>query len=157
MIRLLLACVFSVLLTSTHSSSCYAQWPANQAKLAEQVEQLLKDNAIPGAVVLMRQGDQQWLQAFGVADLKTKQPMQTDMAFRVGSNTKTMTATVILQTQGQESSQLERTFELRNNQLTLSDGSSTQIMGRLASATDSQLVLEQPQGTLTFTRPSANS
>ncbi|MEW4563533.1 serine hydrolase domain-containing protein [Bremerella sp. JC770] len=97
MIRLLLACGFSVLLTSALSSSCYAQWPANQAKLAEQVQQLLKDNAIPGAVVLMRQGDQQWLQAFGVADLKSKQPMQTDMAFRVGSNTKTMTATVILQ------------------------------------------------------------
>lgn len=75
----------------------YGQWPANQAALADKVEHLLSENAIPGAVVLMRQGDQQWLQAFGTADLKTKQPMQSDMVFRVGSNTKTMTATVILQ------------------------------------------------------------
>lgn len=78
-------------------SNCQAQWPANQATLADTVEQLLRENAIPGAVVLMRQGDQEWVQAFGVADLKTKQPMQADMSFRVGSNTKTMTGTVILQ------------------------------------------------------------
>lgn len=85
------------LFSAAFVSSCFAQWPANQAALADQVQQLLKDNAIPGAVVLMRQGDNQWLAAFGVADLKTKQPMQTDMAFRIGSNTKTMTGTVILQ------------------------------------------------------------
>ncbi|EAQ77834.1 serine hydrolase domain-containing protein [Blastopirellula marina] len=75
----------------------HGQWPADQAKLAATVEQLLQDNAVPGAVVLLRQGDQQWLQAFGVADLKTGQSMQTDMAFRIGSNTKTMTGVVILQ------------------------------------------------------------
>ncbi|PQO31404.1 D-alanyl-D-alanine carboxypeptidase [Blastopirellula marina] len=85
------------LFNATLVSPCLAQWPANQAALSDQVQQLLKDNAIPGAVVLMRQGDNQWLAAFGVADLQTKQPMQTDMAFRVGSNTKTMTGTVILQ------------------------------------------------------------
>ncbi|WP_207396130.1 serine hydrolase domain-containing protein [Bremerella alba] len=78
-------------------STCYAKWPANQDALVEKVEQIRRDNAIPGVVVLLRNGDHQWLQAFGVADLKTKQPMQTDMAFRAGSNTKTMTATVILQ------------------------------------------------------------
>jgi len=78
-------------------STCEAQWPANQAELADQVEQLLRENAIPGAVVLLRKDDQMWLQAFGVADLETNQPMTTDMAFRIGSNTKTMTATVILQ------------------------------------------------------------
>lgn len=85
------------LFSASFVSTCVAQWPANQAALADQVEQLRIENAIPGAVVLMRQGNQQWLAAFGVADLKTKQPMQSDMAFRVGSNTKTMTATVILQ------------------------------------------------------------
>ncbi|UUO05414.1 beta-lactamase family protein [Blastopirellula sp. J2-11] len=79
------------------SANVHAQWPADQAKLAGAVEQLLKDNAIPGAIVLLRQGDQQWLQAFGVADLKTGQSMQTDMSFRIGSNTKTMTGVVILQ------------------------------------------------------------
>lgn len=88
---------FLALFIAIFVTPCYGQWPANQAALAGQVEQLLKDNAIPGAVVLMRKGDQQWLQAFGVADLKTSQPMKADMAFRIGSNTKTMTGTVILQ------------------------------------------------------------
>ncbi len=69
----------------------------HQEKLQATVETILKDNAIPGAVVLIRQGDKQWLKAFGVADLKTQKPMQADMSFRVGSNTKTMTGTVILQ------------------------------------------------------------
>lgn len=69
----------------------------DEAKISGEVEQYLKENAIPGAVVLIRQGDQQWQKAFGVADLKTGQAMQTDMAFRIGSNTKTMTGTVALQ------------------------------------------------------------
>ncbi|MFI4875536.1 MAG: serine hydrolase domain-containing protein, partial [Blastopirellula sp. JB062] len=72
-------------------------WPADQAQLGESVKELLQKNAIPGAIVLMRQGDRQWLQAFGVADLKTKAAMQTEMSFRIGSNTKTMTGVVILQ------------------------------------------------------------
>ncbi len=101
MMRSMWKCCFGVLLAAMFSSLGQAQWPANQAQLTDQVEHLLSEHAIPGAVVLMRQGDQQWLAAFGVADLKTQQPMQTDMAFRIGSNTKTMTATVILQLIGE--------------------------------------------------------
>lgn len=97
MVRALLACCLGFLCIHLLARSGEGQWPANQAALSDTVEEILNDNAIPGAVVLMRQGDQQWLAAFGVADLKTKQPMKADMAFRIGSNTKTMTGTVILQ------------------------------------------------------------
>lgn len=85
------------LLVAVFAANVQADWPPYRARLVETVESMMKENAIPGAVVLMRQGDHQWLQAFGVADLKTKQPMQTDMAFRIGSNTKTMTGAIILQ------------------------------------------------------------
>ncbi|PQO45095.1 serine hydrolase domain-containing protein [Blastopirellula marina] len=85
------------LLSAVFAVNAQAEWPANKAKLIETVEEIMKENAIPGAVVLMRKGDREWSQAFGVADLKTKQPMQTDMAFRIGSNTKTMTGVIILQ------------------------------------------------------------
>ncbi len=93
---LTLPAVFAILVTGL-LATCQGELALDEAKISGEVEQYLKENAIPGAVVLIRKGDQQWQKAFGVADLKTGQPMQTDMAFRIGSNTKTMTATVALQ------------------------------------------------------------
>jgi D-alanyl-D-alanine carboxypeptidase len=58
----------------------------------------MKDNVIPGAVVLIKspgQGD--WLATFGTATIGRDEPMTAGDHFRVGSNTKTMTSTVILQ------------------------------------------------------------
>lgn len=53
---------------------------------------------IPGASVLIEQVDSApWKQAFGVSDLKTGTPMLSNMHMRVGSITKTMTATAVLQ------------------------------------------------------------
>ncbi|HKA04418.1 MAG TPA: serine hydrolase domain-containing protein [Acidimicrobiales bacterium] len=62
------------------------------------IAQKLKDNAIPGAVVLIDKGGEgRWLQTFGTANVDADVPVRPDDYFRVGSNTKTMTATVILQ------------------------------------------------------------
>lgn len=58
----------------------------------------MKANAIPGVVVLIkspRQGN--WSKAFGTAVVGKKVPMSLKDYFRIGSNTKTMTSTVILQ------------------------------------------------------------
>ena len=66
--------------------------------LQSEIPRLMQANVIPGAVVLIRsprRGD--WSAAFGTRALGTSEPMTRVDHFRVGSNTKTMTATVILQ------------------------------------------------------------
>ena len=72
--------------------------PAFAAELEPLIAQKLKDNAIPGAVVLIDKGGQgRWLQTFGTAAAGADVPLTPNDYFRVGSNTKTMTATIILQ------------------------------------------------------------
>ncbi len=75
-----------------------AKRPGYAARLRKQIPALMKANAIPGLVVLIkspRRGD--WSATFGTAQLGRRVPMSLDDHFRVGSNTKTMTSTVILQ------------------------------------------------------------
>ncbi len=72
--------------------------PAYVPSVAAAVEKVLKDNVIPGAVVLIaspEQGD--WTGTFGTGTLGADDPITVDDHFRIGSNTKTMTSTVILQ------------------------------------------------------------
>ncbi len=52
---------------------------------------------VPGAVVLVETPQGRWLEAFGTRRLGANDPVTVDDHFRVGSNTKTMTGTVILQ------------------------------------------------------------
>lgn len=55
--------------------------------------------AAPGAVLSLQAPDWTYARAAGVADPETGQPISCDMAFQIGSNTKMMTAAVILQLQ----------------------------------------------------------
>ncbi|WP_092808202.1 serine hydrolase domain-containing protein [Rhodococcus globerulus] len=80
------------------TSSNNAPTPAYAATLQPTIEKLMKDNVIPGAVVLISsptQGD--WTATFGTQVIGEDKPMSPNDYFRVGSNTKTMTSTVILQ------------------------------------------------------------
>ncbi|MGE3289450.1 MAG: serine hydrolase domain-containing protein [Pseudonocardia sp.] len=52
---------------------------------------------VPGVFAEVRQDDQVWQGASGVADLATGRPVTTDMRQRVGSITKTFTAAAVLQ------------------------------------------------------------
>jgi D-alanyl-D-alanine carboxypeptidase len=52
---------------------------------------------IPGAVVLVRTPDGEFFEAFGTRVLGEDVPVTTDDYFRIGSNTKTMTGTILLQ------------------------------------------------------------
>ncbi|MEU4596888.1 serine hydrolase domain-containing protein [Nocardia sp. NPDC023988] len=72
--------------------------PAYAATLRPMITQLMKDNVIPGAVVVVRspkEGD--WTETFGTRVIGADDPLSADDYFRIGSNTKTMTSTVILQ------------------------------------------------------------
>lgn len=51
----------------------------------------------PGAVVAVRSPKGTWIHAYGVANLATKAPMTTDVYHRIGSVTKTFTATLVMQ------------------------------------------------------------
>ena len=61
------------------------------------VEQRMKEMAIPAAIVLVRTSEQTWTEAFGTRQFGIDDPVTTDDHFRVGSNTKTMTGTALLQ------------------------------------------------------------
>jgi D-alanyl-D-alanine carboxypeptidase len=75
-----------------------AKQPAYAAKLAQSIPAAMKENAVPGTVVLIKSPDQgNWSAAFGTAQIGKQVPMSLNDLFRIGSNTKTMTSTVILQ------------------------------------------------------------
>jgi D-alanyl-D-alanine carboxypeptidase len=82
----------------TSTSATTGEPPTYAATLQDQIPRLMKEHAIPGAVVLVRSGDEgDWSATFGTREIGKDVPLSMDDHFRVGSNTKTMTSTVILQ------------------------------------------------------------
>lgn len=78
------------------------------------VKQAMQDTlqlGYPGILAKTSQGRKTWGYAAGVADLRTKKPMKTDFRFRIGSVTKTFTATVILQLAGENRLNLDDSIE----------------------------------------------
>jgi D-alanyl-D-alanine carboxypeptidase len=72
--------------------------PAYAAKLAQSLPEAMKANAVPGTVVLINSPSMgNWRATFGTAEIGKQVPMKMSDLFRIGSNTKTMTSTVILQ------------------------------------------------------------
>ncbi|MFC9471691.1 serine hydrolase domain-containing protein [Nocardia sp. NPDC056952] len=83
---------------ATSTSAGSQAEPAYATTLRPVITQLMKDNVIPGAVVVVKspkQGD--WTETFGTRVIGADDPMSVDDYFRIASNTKTMTSTVILQ------------------------------------------------------------
>ena len=79
-------------------SSAGSDQPAYVARVSESVRKTMQDNLIPGVVVLIASPDQgEWTGAFGTRTWGGSEPIQATDHFRIGSNTKTMTSTVILQ------------------------------------------------------------
>jgi D-alanyl-D-alanine carboxypeptidase len=66
-------------------------------RLAPVVAAYLADHAVPGAVVLARTPEGSWSQAFGTRVVGEDDPPSIFDHWRVGSNTKTMVGTVLLQ------------------------------------------------------------
>ena len=61
------------------------------------VEERLAAMAVPAAIVLVRTPTQRWSEAFGTRRLDRAEPVTVDDHVRIGSNTKTMTGTALLQ------------------------------------------------------------
>ena len=84
--------------SASGSSSTAGSQPAYVPAVTSAVETVMKNNVIPGAVVLVASPDQgDWTGTFGTGTHGAEDPMSVADHFRIGSNTKTMTSTVILQ------------------------------------------------------------
>ena len=83
--------------SATSSGEPAAGEPAYAATMMRAMTQAMKDNAVPGFVILVRSPKGDWETVFGTAEIGTSKPWSVNDHFRVGSITKTMTGTVILQ------------------------------------------------------------
>ena len=81
-----------------------ANLPAYASTLQPQIEEQMTNLRIPGALVYVDvPGEGTWSQAFGTGNIEGDTPITPNDHFRIGSNTKTFTGTVILQLGGIES------------------------------------------------------
>jgi D-alanyl-D-alanine carboxypeptidase len=71
--------------------------PIGGAALQAMVDTTAKELLIPGALVLLRTPQGDFTAASGTTQLNTTNPPRGDTYFRIASNTKTMTAAVIMQ------------------------------------------------------------
>jgi D-alanyl-D-alanine carboxypeptidase len=92
------ATVMAGLVLAPASAGAGVSHPASlQAELRPLILQSMHQNAVPGAVVLVQTPQGRYLQAFGSRVAGKHVPVRASDEFRVGSNTKTMTGTAILQ------------------------------------------------------------
>ncbi|MGH1286284.1 serine hydrolase domain-containing protein [Bacillus toyonensis] len=92
------------------SSSLQTSTQRDRNSVKEAMRDTLK-LGYPGILAKTSEGGKTWSYAAGVADLSTKKPMKTDFRFRIGSVTKTFTATVILQLAGENRLNLDDSIE----------------------------------------------
>jgi D-alanyl-D-alanine carboxypeptidase len=71
--------------------------PINEAALRTTVDTTARELLVPGAVVLLRTPQGEFTVTYGTTLLGTPTPPRADTYFRIASNTKTMTAAVIMQ------------------------------------------------------------
>ncbi|MFF7458331.1 serine hydrolase domain-containing protein [Kitasatospora sp. NPDC008115] len=76
-----------------HGSGGHGAHGATRAAMAE----LVRAEGLPGTIAGVHEGDGSWSAAVGVADTASGQPRSPRERFRIGSVTKTFTATVVLQ------------------------------------------------------------
>jgi len=89
-----LACL---LLGASPSTPTSALRPISAVALQTMVEATARELMIPGAIVLLRTPQGEFTVAYGTTQLGTTNPPTAETSFRIASNTKTMTAAVILQ------------------------------------------------------------
>src|SRR6266566_3299761 len=70
--------------------------PIDQAALQTMVDTTAKELLIPGAVVLLRTPQGEFTVTYGTTLLAATSPPRADTHFRIASNTKTMTAALIV-------------------------------------------------------------
>ena len=98
------AALATALLLASHASAASARTSSPRALLAALVHK-----GAPGVVALVRNGDQVNTFAAGLADLKLRRSMQPALRFRVGSLSKPVVATLVLELVAQQRLRLSDT------------------------------------------------
>ena len=71
--------------------------PALENSLEAALEKSFKQSGAPGAIAAVSTPEGTWVETLGVANKASGKPMRADMHHRIGSVTKTFTATLLLQ------------------------------------------------------------
>ena len=83
----------------------------SKTALQQTIDKAANSHHIPGVIVAVKKGNTHWSYASGEATIEKKQSMQKDLAFRIGSTTKTFVATIVLQLVGEKKLRLDDTVE----------------------------------------------
>ena len=70
---------------------------ASTADLDAALKKAFQQSAAPGVVAAVQTPEYTWIRALGVADRSSEEPMTPEVYHRIGSVTKTFTATLLLQ------------------------------------------------------------
>ncbi len=81
------------------------------ADLDAALKKSFKQSAAPGVVAAVQTPQYTWIRALGVADRTSEQPMTPEVYHRIGSVTKTFTATLLLQAAGDGLLSLDDTID----------------------------------------------
>ena len=84
------------LTTATSQSLSPALKPIDQAALQTVVEKAAKEMLVPGAIVEIRTPQGNYTAAVGTTELGKQTPPDTNSHFRIASNSKTMTAALVV-------------------------------------------------------------
>ena len=84
---------------------------APKANLDAALMKSFKESDAPGVVAAVQTPDYTWVQAQGVADRASEEPMTPEVYHRIGSVTKTFTATLLLQAAGDGLLSLDDTID----------------------------------------------
>ncbi|GAA1152268.1 serine hydrolase domain-containing protein [Kribbella jejuensis] len=95
-------------LTTLPSSAITVREPFAIGRLVDKIEAGMAKYAIPGAGLGVWYRGREYMRGFGVTNLDTKEPVSPDTAFRIGSTSKTFTATAIMRLVEQGRISLER-------------------------------------------------
>src|ERR687890_481655 len=84
---------------------------ATMADLDAALKKSFKQSDAPGVVAAVQTPRYTWVRALGVRNRTTKKPMTTEVYHRIGSVTKTFTATLLLQAEGDGLLSLDDTID----------------------------------------------
>ncbi|MFB4273451.1 serine hydrolase domain-containing protein [Nonomuraea sp. GTA35] len=83
----------------------------DRPRVQQALERAVTKTGLPGILAKVRDGDDQWFGTAGVADTRTGRKRLPQERFRIGSITKTFTATVVLQLEAEGKLSLDDTVE----------------------------------------------
>src|SRR5919112_1464350 len=84
---------------------------ASTADLDAALKKSFKHSDAPGVVAAVQTPEYTWIRAVGVAARASEDPMTPEVYHRIGSVTKTFTATLLLQAEGDELLSLDDTID----------------------------------------------